>query len=106
MDPKRLVTSSKYLSKHLRHEPHRLGLELAPGGWVEVADLLRACNDAGFALSRTELEEVVAKSNKQRFAFDDQKKLIRANGFSFFCSTNGVWLVDTVPPRYLRLLPE
>ena len=36
MDDARLVKISKYLSKHLRHQPERLGLTLAPGGWVDV----------------------------------------------------------------------
>ena len=33
-DQARLLRVSKFLSKHLRHEPGRLGL--APGGWVGV----------------------------------------------------------------------
>jgi putative RNA 2'-phosphotransferase len=28
---------------------------------------------------------------------------MRADGHVFFCSANGVWLVDEVPPQYLRL---
>jgi putative RNA 2'-phosphotransferase len=63
MDPKRLVKISKYLSKHLRHEPERLGLTLAPGGWVRVEDLLAAC----------------ANNDKRRFSFDPTGTLIRAN---------------------------
>src|SRR5262245_13914693 len=43
MDPKRFVHISKYLSKHLRHQPERLGLRLEAGGWVSVEDLLAAC---------------------------------------------------------------
>ena len=70
---------SKYLAKHLRHQPERLGLTLGAGGWVEVDALLDRCSKAGFALSREELEEVVASSDKQRFAFDDSRELIRAN---------------------------
>ncbi|MBK8541002.1 MAG: RNA 2'-phosphotransferase [Ardenticatenia bacterium] len=30
----RLVKTSRFLSRHLRHRPERLGLEVAPGGWV------------------------------------------------------------------------
>jgi putative RNA 2'-phosphotransferase len=181
MDPKRLVKISKYLSKHLRHEPERLGLTLAPGGWVEVETLLGACASAHFPLTREELSEVVAKNDKQRFSFDDSGRRIRANqghstdvdlqleavappavlyhgtaarqvtaildsglnkmarhhvhlsatvataitvgsrhgkpvvlevdagamardGVPFYRSANGVWLVDEVPPRYLRVL--
>lgn len=29
---------------------------------------------------------------------------MQADGFVFFCSANGVWLVDHVPPRYLQRL--
>jgi len=29
-----------------------------------------------------------------------------ADGFVFTCSENGVWMVDHVPPEYLRCLPE
>lgn len=42
MDDQRLVRISKYLSKHLRHRPERLGLQLDEGGWVEVQALLDA----------------------------------------------------------------
>src|ERR1700732_3600458 len=79
MDPKRLVKVSKYLSKHLRHEPEALGLTLAPGGWVGIDELLDACARNRFAVSREELLEVVAKNDKQRFAFDETGQLIRAN---------------------------
>lgn len=79
MDPKRLVHISKYLSKHLRHEPERLGLQLEPGGWVLVEDLLAACAAARFPIARDELLEVVADNDKQRFAFDPAGTRIRAN---------------------------
>ncbi len=182
MDQRRLVRVSKYLSKHLRHEPERLGLKLAPGGWVEVDALLAACAADRFPVTRAELEEVVAASDKRRFAFDESKTRIRANqghsvevdlqlepveppavlyhgtgsqnteairrdglnrmsrhhvhlsgdmstalnvgarhgkpvvfevdaakmhqaGYEFYQSTNGVWLVDHVPPEYLKREP-
>src|SRR5437763_6865424 len=79
MDPARLVKVSKYLSKHLRHEPERLGLTLAEGGWVEVAELLAACARNQFPITRELLDEVVTTSDKQRFAFDATGTRIRAN---------------------------
>ena len=79
MDARRRVKVSKYLAKHLRHQPERLGLTLRPGGWVGVDDLLSACAAAGFRVSRAELEEVVRSSDKQRFAFDEAGTSIRAN---------------------------
>jgi putative RNA 2'-phosphotransferase len=178
MDKTRQVKISKYLSKHLRHTPERLGLTLNPGGWINVDELLSVCTAHQFPLTRAELEEVVATNDKQRFSFDETKTRIRANqghsvevdlqlepqtppdmlyhgtgeqsvpailrdgllkmsrhhvhlskdvetarkvgmrhghpvifavdtvamqqaGFTFYCSENGVWLVDEVPPQYL-----
>src|SRR6185369_13288171 len=79
MDQQRLVRVSKYLSKHLRHQPQRLGLHLEPGGWVAIDDLLRACERNSFALSRSELDEVVRRNDKQRFTIDPTGTRIRAN---------------------------
>ena len=181
MEKARQIKISKYLSKHLRHEPERLGLTLAIGGWVNVDDLLSACAVHQFSITRAELETVVATSDKQRFSFDDTRTRIRANqghsvdvdlelqpqippdvlyhgtgeqsvpailqsgllklsrhhvhlskevetarrvgmrhgrpaifaiaatamqqaGFTFYCSDNGVWLVEQVPPQYLKIL--
>ena len=75
---RRIRSLSKYLSKHLRHRPERLGLEVGPGGWVEVDALLEACARQRFPISRAELEEVVERNDKRRFAFDPSGALIRA----------------------------
>jgi putative RNA 2'-phosphotransferase len=79
MNDDRLVSISKYLSKHLRHRPERLGLKLAEGGWVEVDVLLAQCRESHFVITRAELDEVVARNDKKRFSFDATGKLIRAN---------------------------
>ncbi|CAA9422567.1 MAG: RNA:NAD 2'-phosphotransferase [uncultured Rubrobacteraceae bacterium] len=77
-EDRRLVRVSKYLSKYLRHRPEELGLVLMPGGWVEVDALLAASVRRGFPIGRDELEEVVARNDKKRFAFDESGALIRA----------------------------
>ncbi len=79
MDDKRLVKVSKYLSKHLRHAPGRIGLQLESGGWVAIDTFLSACATYHFAISRDELNEVVRRSDKQRFAINDTQTHIRAN---------------------------
>lgn len=76
---RRLITVSKFLSKHLRHAPQALGLSLRPGGWVLVDDLLAASARLGFPISYDELLECVATNDKRRFSFDDTGDLIRAN---------------------------
>ncbi len=179
MNNSRLVKISKYLSKHLRHQPDRLGIKLAPGGWVAVDELIAACKKHSFPINRAELNEVVERNDKKRFSFDETGTLIRANqghsvevdlqlepavppdvlyhgtghgavesimhqglckmlrhhvhlskdietarkvgarhgrpvvfavdaaamhkgGYTFYCSDNGVWLVDRIPPEYLQ----
>jgi putative RNA 2'-phosphotransferase len=99
LDPQRLVKISKYLSKHLRHQPDRLGLTLEPGGWVPVSALLTACTRSDFPLSLHELEEVVAHNDKRRFSLDDTRQRIRANqGHSVDVDLQ---LAPATPPRTL-----
>lgn len=182
MDDRRAIKISKCLSKHLRHQPERLGITLDEAGWVAVDDLLAACARHAFPITREELEHVVRASDKQRYAFDPAGSRIRANqghsipvdlelpvatppaelfhgtvdrflpairaeglramkrhdvhlsadeataervgsrrgrpviltveaaamaedGYEFRVSANGVWLVEAVPPPYLRYPP-
>jgi len=77
VDERRLVRISKYLAKHLRHRPERIGIELDAHGWVEIDALLAATAAHGFPISREELEEVVARNDKRRFMIDGDR--IRAN---------------------------
>jgi putative RNA 2'-phosphotransferase len=79
MNDNRRVHVSKFLSKYLRHQLEELGLTLQPGGWVAVDELLQACVKHRFAVTAEELEEVVATSDKKRFAFDETGTCIRAN---------------------------
>ncbi len=96
---KRIVSTSKFLSLVLRHEPGRAGLTLGEGGWVAVADLLAGCERAGKRISPALLHEVVASNDKQRFAFSDDGLRIRANqGHSIDVDLG---LVPRVPPDRL-----
>lgn len=77
MDEQRLVRISKYLAKHLRHRPERIGIELDEHGWVSVDALLEAASSHGFPISRTELEQVVAGNDKRRYVIEGDR--IRAS---------------------------
>ncbi|MER7109137.1 RNA 2'-phosphotransferase [Streptomyces sp. NPDC000229] len=97
MDDRRTVKVSKYLSRHLRHQPERIGLVLDPNGWVAIEDLLRATAEHGVRISRAELEHVVAVNDKQRFTIDGDR--IRANqGHTVDVDLD---LPTAVPPAYL-----
>lgn len=180
MNEKHQKRISKFLSLVLRHQPEKVGLELEQGGWVDVADLIEACEKNGLNLTLDELKTVVENNDKKRFSFDESGTKIRAsqghsveieiefeqkeppdvlyhrtaeknvvailkdglskmsrhhvhlsvdvetaqkvgkrygkpvifevdtnamreNGFEFYVSANGVWLVDSVPPQFLQI---
>jgi putative RNA 2'-phosphotransferase len=77
MDERRTVKVSKYLSKHLRHQPERIGLTLDEAGWVEIDTLIAAAATHGFRFTRDELDHVVATNDKRRFAVEGTR--IRAS---------------------------
>lgn len=77
MDQSRLVRVSKYLSKHLRHDPGRIGVTLDAAGWVNVDILLDAARTHGFPITPAELHQAVTTNDKQRFTLEDGR--IRAN---------------------------
>src|SRR5262245_33936250 len=79
MTARQMAQISKFLSKLLRHDPEAIGLTLETGGWVEVNLLSEAVNRAGIPLARSELDELVSRNDKQRFAFDTTGTKIRAN---------------------------
>lgn len=183
MNKDRATSISKYLSLVLRHDPAAAGVMLDAEGWVRVADLLDGAARHGHSFTRAELEEVVQKNEKQRFAFNADGQRIRANqghsvsvdlgltpetppeilyhgtvehfvpsimekgldkrdrqhvhlsldintatrvgsrrgepvilkiaaanmhadGFQFYCSANGVWLTERVPPQYISRVVE
>jgi putative RNA 2'-phosphotransferase len=79
MDEARRTATSKFLSLVLRHQPDIIGLKLDAAGWTFIDALLAALAAKGRALSRPELEEVVATNPKQRFALSSDGLRIRAN---------------------------
>ncbi|MEU6219684.1 RNA 2'-phosphotransferase [Streptomyces sp. NPDC047022] len=96
-DERRTVKVSKYLSKHLRHQPERIGITLEEGGWVEIEALLAAMASHGFRVTRAELDHVVATNDKKRFAIEGSR--IRASqGHSIEVELG---LPEATPPAYL-----
>ena len=80
-----LIELSKLLSLLLRHQPGLIGLQLDANGWANLDDLLTRLNawpdlrpDIA-PVTREMLLQVVASSDKQRFALDACAQHIRAN---------------------------
>ena len=90
---------SKFLSLILRHEPERIGLKLDSAGWTSVDELLVAVNRHGISLSSEQLKRLVETSDKQRFAFSEDRLRIRANqGHSVEVDLQ---YSSAVPPEFL-----
>ena len=79
MTDKETTKTSKFLSLILRHEPERVGLKLDSAGWIAVDELLTAVNRHGVPLTLEQLKNVVATSDKKRFAFSEDGLRIRAS---------------------------
>lgn len=65
---------SVFLSLLLRHKPEEVGLELDPGGWAVVDDLVKKVS----GLNRSKLQQIVAEDTKQRYSFSPDGKRVRA----------------------------
>lgn len=70
--------AGKFIAFILRHHPEAIGMKLDEHGWARTEDLI-----AGIAKSRPfdmqMLEEIVRTDSKQRYSFNEDKTLIRAN---------------------------
>ena len=73
-----LVSTSKFLSLVLRHQPEIIGLSLDDAGWADI-DVLIRLSQAHRPLTRALIEQVVEENSKQRFAISEDGRRIRAN---------------------------
>lgn len=99
MDEKRLVKTSKMLSRILRHEPGWVGITLDGAGWVRIDLLLAALAAKGNRLSRADLDHIVTTNNKRRFGYSADGLSIRANQGHTVAVDLG--LAAAVPPPVL-----
>ncbi|MBE6811069.1 MAG: RNA 2'-phosphotransferase [Ruminococcaceae bacterium] len=73
-----LRNTSKFLSLILRHKPSEIGIDLDEHGWANVAELITGIYKKQ-CFNMAMLEEIVATDEKQRYSFNSDKTLIRAN---------------------------
>ncbi len=73
-----LKDTGKFISLILRHKPEVIGINLDEHGWAKVDELID-----GVAKTRPfnmeMLERIVRTDDKQRYSFNEDKTLIRAN---------------------------
>ena len=90
---------SMFISLVLRHKPDAAGIALDEHGWENVEELLDGINNTGRKMDMGVLEEIVRTDYKQRYSFNEDKTLIRANqGHSIPVD---VELKEEGPPEFL-----
>lgn len=93
-----IIQTSKYISLILRHKPETIGIVLDKNGWANVDELIKGVSKT-HPLTMESLEEIVKNDSKQRFCFNEDKTLIRANqGHSISVD---VELEEAIPPKFL-----
>ena len=92
--------TSKFISLILRHKPETIGITLDEHGWADVRELIDGINQSeGYTLDMEMLEEIVRTDEKQRYSFNEDHTLIRANqGHSIPVD---VELEEMIPPAIL-----
>lgn len=89
---------SIYLSLILRHKPEQAGIKLDRHGWAKVNELIKGVSKK-YPITIDILEEIVRNDEKQRYSFNEDHTLIRANqGHSVAVDLE---LQPVEPPRYL-----
>lgn len=90
---------SVFISLVLRHKPDAAAVNLDEHGWANVEELIDGINNTGRKIDMEILEEIVKTDNKQRYSFNEDKTLIRANqGHSIPVD---VELKEKEPPEFL-----
>ena len=96
----KIKDTSKFISLILRHKPETIGISLDEHGWADVQELIAGINASGnLQLDMDLLEEIVRTDEKQRYSFNEDHTLIRANqGHSIPVD---VELEEKIPPAVL-----
>lgn len=90
---------SKFISLVLRHKPDAAGISLDQHGWAKVDQLLDGIQKTGRDIGMAVLEEIVRTDEKGRYAFNEDKTMIRARqGHSIAVD---VELEEKTPPDVL-----
>lgn len=93
-----LKETSRFLSLILRHRPEVIGISLDRYGWAKVDEVIAGIGKTR-EFSRDILEEIVRTDEKQRYSFNEDRTLIRANQGHSICVD--VQLEIAKPPTIL-----
>ncbi|MEB9469504.1 RNA 2'-phosphotransferase [Bacillus cereus] len=90
---------SVFISLILRHKPDVINIELDEFGYANVEELIDGVNKSGRHIDFDILQQIVQQDKKDRYSFNEDKTLIRANqGHSINVTVS---LTEVIPPQYL-----
>lgn len=72
------IKKSRFLSWALRHAPEKIGLELDPQGWAQIAELIQCAANHGVTLTEDVIREVVETDAKGRYDISQDGRCMRA----------------------------
>lgn len=73
-----LIKTSRFISLILRHKPETIGITLDEHGWANVEELIAGVNKK-YPIDMQILEKIVNDDDKNRYSFNGDKTMIRAN---------------------------
>ncbi len=73
-----LIKTSRFISLILRHKPETIGIILDEHGWANVEELIVGVNKK-YPIDMQILEKIVDEDDKNRYSFNEDKTMIRAN---------------------------
>ena len=73
-----LTETSRYIALILRHKPETIDIKCDEHGWAMVDELIKGVSKT-YPLTMEMLEKIVEIYDKLRFAFNENKTLIRGN---------------------------
>lgn len=73
-----LIKTSRFISLILRHKPETIGITLDEHGWANVEELIVGVNKK-YPIDMQILEKIVDEDDKNRYSFNEDKTMIRAN---------------------------
>ncbi|WP_437261229.1 RNA 2'-phosphotransferase [Bacillus thuringiensis] len=90
---------SVFISLILRHKPDVINIELDEFGYANVKELIDGVIKSGRHIDFDILQQIVQQDKKDRYSFNEDKTLIRANqGHSIDVTVS---LTEVIPPQFL-----
>lgn len=73
------IKTGRFISLVLRHHPEAAGITLDEHGYADVDELIKGVANKFPGFTKDDLDRIVRENNKQRYSYNEDKSMIRAN---------------------------